>query len=120
MKEIRTIKGLFDYTDKTIYLYFRDDNVKMSFAKRAGIEGICFGNGVSVIDNVKELGFTRLLKDGDYVSVSFVGHIGHMRIYSGDNTKVVVDYKRYIEGEKQFFLKNPYGIVKNKEEPEWY
>lgn len=120
MKNLLEIEEL---NNKAIYLYFSDNDVKNSFIENSEKEGICFEDEVSVKERKDDIDrFMRLYcrEDSDFeykpgIYVCFIGFIGHMRIFSSSNSHVVIDYKKYINGECNYILsKNELRELKNK------
>ena len=96
---MRTIKQLIR-KDRKVYIYLRNEAVRLRFSHDADTEGITFDDGEKAserpVDDVM-----ALLPGG---KICFLGFAGRMCYGSGSADAVRIDYEKYANGEENYLI----------------
>lgn len=96
---MRTIKELVASNKKRVYVYLADKDTQSRFISDAEAEGCTYEDGVKISEREPD-DFYALNKDG---TVCFLNFVGRMAFQCNSDNIVRVDYKKYINGEEDYF-----------------
>ncbi len=96
---MRTIKQLIQ-KDKKVYLYLRNEAVRLRFSHEADKEGITFDDGEKVTERAVD-DVMALLPGG---TICFLGFVGRICYGSGSADAIRIDYEKYANGEENYVI----------------
>ncbi len=97
---MRTIKQLIR-KDKKVYIYLRNEAIRLRFSHEAEKEGITFDDGEKATERAVD-DVIALLPEG---TICFLGFVGRMCYGSGSADAIRIDYEKYINGEVDHTIK---------------
>ncbi len=96
---MRTIKQLIQ-KDKKVYLYLRNEAVRLRFSYESDKEGITFDDGEKVTERAVD-DVMALLPGG---TICFLGFVGRICYGSGSADAIRIDYEKYANGEENYII----------------
>lgn len=97
----RTVKQLSKLNGK-VYVYLEDEKIAKQFMQDAEAEGFRFGK-IKPTEN----GISNIIAIEENKQLSYVGFVGHMAFQCPSGVEgnfYRIDYKKYINGDKDFIL----------------
>lgn len=96
---MRTIKQLIR-KDKKVYIYLRNEAVRLRFSHDADDEGITFDDGEKATERAVD-DVMALLPGG---TICFLGFVGRICCGSGSADAIRIDYEKYANGEENYSI----------------